>query len=110
MAPPPLAATASQPENVGLDLAIRIDERVYVVVGRGLPPVVVPRPTANAAAPGEDATRELGRALGLIATAHPDNHEVRIVAGPRTRYEEIVALMDVARAAGLPMASLEGAS
>jgi len=35
---------------------------------------------------------------------------VRIVSGPRTHYEEIVAVMDVARAAGLPHAALAGAN
>jgi len=34
---------------------------------------------------------------------------VRIVSGPHTRYEEIVAVMDVARASGLPFAALAGA-
>jgi len=34
---------------------------------------------------------------------------VRIVAEPGTRYREIVAVMDLARAAGLPQAALEGA-
>ena len=41
--------------------------------------------------------------------AHPGTTEVRIVAEARTRYQEVIALMDVARAAGLANAALEGA-
>jgi len=62
----------------------------------------------NAPAPDSVATLQLVQALQGIAAAHPGTTDVRIVAEARTRYQEVISLMDVARAAGLVNASLEG--
>jgi biopolymer transport protein ExbD len=48
--------------------------------------------------------------LKAIVAAHPNNREVRIVAEPTTRYEAIIEVMDISRAAGLPEAGLADAS
>jgi len=111
MAPPAVAVPANQVIPESLDLAIRISENAYVVEGRGIPSAVIPRPAGaqRDSAPGSEASDELTKALGVIASAHPDNHDIRIIAQATTRYEEIIALMDLARAAGLPMAALESA-
>ena len=47
--------------------------------------------------------------LASIAAQHPDHREVKIVADPATRYEDIIDVMDVSRAAGLPDAALADA-
>ena len=46
--------------------------------------------------------------LQEIVAQHPGTHDVRIVAEARTRYQEVISLMDAARAAGLSNAALEG--
>ena len=45
-------------------------------------------------------------ALKGFAASHPEHREVRIVSRSATRYEEIIDVMDMARAAGLPEAAL----
>jgi biopolymer transport protein ExbD len=72
-------------------------------------PLLVPR-RPNAPAPDSVATQPLEQALLAIAAAHPGTTDVRIVAEARTRYQEVISLMDVARAAGLVNASLEGSA
>jgi biopolymer transport protein ExbD len=68
----------------------------------------VPR-RGHANAPDSAATQLLGQALRAITASHPGTTEVRIVAEARTHYQEVIALMDVARSAGLVNAALEGA-
>jgi len=51
----------------------------------------------------------LDHLLREIASAHPDEHGITIVSGPSTRYEEVIQVMDVARAAGLSEISLQAA-
>ncbi len=111
MSPPPAAGTAaSQSASVPLELSLRVRGDSYVVTGNGISPMTFARPSA----PGKNgeldaATAEsLTRALSGLAAAYPANHEIRIVAESRTRYQEIVSLMDLARAAGLPEAALVG--
>jgi len=81
---------------------------VYVIEGHGVSPLLVPRRSA-AAAPDSVATQLLSQALKAIAEAPPGTTEVRIVAEARTRYQEVIALMDVARGVGLVNPALEGA-
>jgi biopolymer transport protein ExbD len=98
-------ASAEEP----LDLALRIDESEYVLEGNGVPSRVVPRPAAGAGSlPDDPSSARLGELLAEIAAAHPNTHNIRIVVEAHTRFEEIVALMDVARGAGFPEAALEG--
>lgn len=102
-------SSAAQSPSEALDLAIRVTADGYVVTGEGLASRAVPRGTPTTEKPVADASSaELARVLGEIVAAHPDNRDIRIVAGSRTRYDEIVTLMDIARAAGLPQAALEG--
>jgi len=112
MSLPHSAESAAQPATPApFDVAIRIRGDVYVVEGGGVAFEVIPRQlTAGAGAtPVEASATRIQHALAAIAAAHPDQKEVRIVAEARTRYAEIVALMDLARAAGLPQAALDGA-
>jgi len=103
------ASTASaEPATPPLDLAVHVRGDVYVIEGHGVSPLLVPR-RANSAAPDSAAAQLLSQALRAITAAHPGTNDVRIVAEARTRYQEVIALMDVARSAGLVNASLEGA-
>ena len=84
-----------------LDLAIGIEQGAYVIEVNGAPAGRIERS-------GEGATKALTDALSQIAAAHAGHREVRIVSPQTTRYEEIIQVMDAARAAGLPEASLQG--
>jgi biopolymer transport protein ExbD len=99
-------ATPPQPD---FELAVHVRPRAYVVEVGGAAPRTIERPAQRAAgdAPGE-AEAELSRALGEIAAAHPEHHEIRIVADATTRYEEIITVMDVARGAGFSQTALAG--
>jgi biopolymer transport protein ExbD len=44
-----------------------------------------------------------------VVAQHPENEEIMIISQPHTRYEDIIAVMDVSREAGLPSVSLLGA-
>jgi biopolymer transport protein ExbD len=90
-----------------LDLAIRILADRYVVVANGSVVQSVPR-TPNQI-PNQAAAAQLTQVLSGIAGEHPDHKEIRIIADSGTHYQEIVAVMDLARAAGLSQAALEGA-
>jgi len=99
---------AAQPAEPPLDLAVHVRATAYVVEGRGLEAQVLPR--AAGATSLEAATAErLTAVLRAFAATRPGTTEVRIVAEDRTHYQEVVGLMDAARAAGLPDAALEGA-
>lgn len=111
MSQPPAAATAtSRPAPASLELSLRVRGNTYVVTGNGIQPMTF----ARRSAPGQEGALDpmtselLTRALAQVAAAHPGNREIRIVAESRTRYQEIVSLMDLARAAGLPEAALVG--
>jgi biopolymer transport protein ExbD len=107
---PAAAATAAEPvDGDPLDLEVFILRDAYVVRGHGLGTQTVPRPDADGDDPTAEAARaQLSELLKGIAAAHPDNHEVRIVSEGGTRYDEIIRVMDLSRAAGLPEASLAG--
>lgn len=52
------------------------------------------------------APTALEDALKALAAGHDGERRVRIVAGATTRYEDIIDVMDAARAAGMPDAAL----
>jgi biopolymer transport protein ExbD len=85
-----------------LSLAITIKDDYFVVEGKGIDSRVITRKDA-------DAPAKLAAALADVELAHPDNQDVIIISEPKTRYQDIIAVMDVARASGLPSASLLGA-
>jgi biopolymer transport protein ExbD len=103
------------PPEEGLDLAVRIESGHYVIEGRRLERSEIQRTPAGAG--GDDGGQErseqdraiLTGALREIAAAHPDNRAVRIVSHPATQYEEIIAVMDASRDAGMPQISLQSA-
>jgi len=101
------SAAAQVPAEPPLDLAVHVRANLYVIEGHGVQPLLVAR-RPNAPAPDSVATQQLEQALQGITAAHPGTTDVRIVAEARTRYQEVISLMDVARAAGLVNASLEG--
>ena len=99
------AAEVAEP----LDLEVRFEATQYVVAARGEVLRTVERPGGDAAAaPDPAALSALGQALDEDAAMFPPESSVRLVAAGTTRYEELVAVMDVARAQGLSNAALVG--
>jgi biopolymer transport protein ExbD len=92
-------AVAAPASETPLDLTIFIRRDAYAVQGNGIGTLAYTRSDPTAAS-------QLGNALREIVAAHPGTREVRIVSEPTTRYEEIIEVMDLARAAGLPEAAL----
>jgi len=100
------AAAAHPPAEAPLDLAVHVRSDLYVIDGHGISPLLIAR---RPGAPADSlAAGQIEQALRAITASHPGTTEVRIVAEARTRYQEVIALMDVARAAGLYNAALEG--
>lgn len=96
------AATTPADEQDNLALAVTIKDDYFVVEGHGVPKQVIARADA-------DADAQLAMALAGVVTQHPENQDVMIISQPKTHYRDIIAVMDVARASGLPAASLIGA-
>jgi len=103
------AAAAAAKAEPPLDLAVHVRANLYVIEGHGLQPVAIVRGTGDTA-PDSATAAQLVRVLEAVVTSHPGTTDVRIVAEARTRYQEVISLMDAARAAGLVNAALEGAS
>ncbi|HET9328272.1 MAG TPA: biopolymer transporter ExbD [Candidatus Eisenbacteria bacterium] len=99
-------AAVVEPQDTPLELAIHIRPAAYQLEVSGSIVQSIARQPRGDEAAATRAREELAQALQGLASAHPDHREVRIVSQPRTRYEEIVEVMDVARSAGLPEASL----
>ena len=100
---------AARPAARPLELTLRVRGDAYIVMGDGLAPLSFARTAAGRTGVLDAGTsRQLSDALARIVTAHPENHEIRIVAESQTRYQELVSLMDLARAVGLPEAALVG--
>ena len=104
----PPAAIAAEDK---LSLSIVIQADAYVVQANGATVSTIARPEHAAAGDvnAKAARDQLAAALASIAAQHPDHREVKIVAAPATRYEDIIDVMDVSRAAGLPDAALADA-
>ncbi len=102
-------ASAQPPATPPLDLAVHVRADVYVIEGHGIDPLLITR-KAGTAAPDSVTALQLTRVLTAIVASHPGTTEVRIVAESRTHYQEIISLMDAARAAGLVNPALEGSS
>jgi biopolymer transport protein ExbD len=96
------ASAAGEP----LIMTVRITDEHYVVESGATPARVIPR--GADASVGNAAWQQLDAELAAFAAAHPESRDVRIVAESTTRYDEIVAVMDLARAAGLHQAALQG--
>jgi biopolymer transport protein ExbD len=99
-----------KPAAAPLELALRVRGDTYLVTGNGISPLTFARRSVPGPAGVLDRTtsEQLMAALSRLAASHPDNREIRIVAESGTHYQEIVSLMDLARAAGLPEAALVG--
>lgn len=101
--------TALAAESTPIDLTVRFDPDAYAVLANGDVVRTVARP-GDASTPDATALAELGGALGEVRAAYgSDDPAVTLVAAETTRYEELVAVMDVARAQGLTQAGLVGA-
>ena len=98
---------AQAPTSPPLDLAVHVRANVYVVEGHGIEPQLLAR-RAGSASPDSVTALQLTRVLQTIVANHPGTTEVRIVADSHTRYQEVISLMDAARAAGLVNPALEG--
>ncbi len=102
-APPEGVDAASEQKLVEpLHLAVTIREDYFVIEGNKLKQEVIDRGGDNP----EDA---LSAALTAVVAAYPDNRDVMIISEAQTRYNDIISVMDITRAAGLPSASLLGA-
>lgn len=88
-----------------LDLAVHILPQGYAVEGNG----IERREIARSGRDDGQATDQLAALLTSIAQEHPTNRAVRIISLPTTQYDEIIAVMDRSREAGLPEASLQAA-
>jgi len=109
----PQAAQAAEPAaDISFDPAVRILDDTYVVEVNGAVVQSVARAAADAdgTLPARSAASQLTQVLSSLAAGHPDHKEIRIVAQATTHYQEIIGLMDIARAAGMPQAGLEGGS
>jgi biopolymer transport protein ExbD len=100
--PSSTSAPANTREEQNLALAITIKDQYFVVEGRGIEKRVIARTAA-------DANEQLALTLADIVTRYPDNEAVMIIPQARTRYQDIIAVMDISRETGLPSASLVGA-
>jgi biopolymer transport protein ExbD len=101
------AAASAEPAEKPLDLRIVLLDDGYVVEGRGVATVTIERERRKSGDESPNpALDQLAEALAAIVAAHPSQKEVQIVSRPNTRYEEVVQVMDVARAAGLSDAAL----
>ncbi len=103
------STTAAEPQQPPLDLAVHVRKAAYIVEGQGVEPRVLPR-RENSSAPDAATMEQLTQVLRAYAATRPGTTEVRIVADARTHYQEVITLMDAARAAGLVNAALEGSS
>jgi biopolymer transport protein ExbD len=92
-------ASESTRERLGLSVAI-LDE-AWVIHGRGVKERVIDRT-------GPDAATELRATLGGISETFPEDHDVVVRSAERTRYEDIVEVMDASRESGFPNVSLSG--
>jgi biopolymer transport protein ExbD len=100
-------AVVTPADDQTLDVAVILEPNAFVVRVNGGVVQAIPR---HSEADDPDARAQLEVVLKTVAEAHPGHREVRIVSEARTRYEEIVEVMDVARAAGLPEAALADAA
>lgn len=91
----------SDAERLGLSIAIT-DEQ-FVVKGRRLQTTSIDRIA-------EDAEEQLRGALAGVTERFPDEHAVVILSQAETRYDDIVAVMDVSRETGFGNISLSGGS
>jgi biopolymer transport protein ExbD len=101
-APPTAESDANLENKPKLALAVTIKDDYFVVEGDRIQKRVIARADEN-------AKEQLSGALGEIAAQYPDNHEIMIISQARTKYEDIISVMDISRDAGLPSVSLLGA-
>jgi biopolymer transport protein ExbD len=94
-------AQAAPPTEPPLALTVSIRAEAFVIEAEGQVRKVVPREAG-------DPMADLSAGLAEIASSRPDQRSVTIVSLPDTRYEDIIAVMDAARDAGLPDVSLAG--
>jgi biopolymer transport protein ExbD len=95
-------AEQQEEEKDPVQVAVHISADEYVVDGNRVSRMVVPR--------DEHAPVRLAEVLAAIRAEHPDHRSVDIVSQPTTHYDEIIAVMDVAREVGLPQIGLTGAT
>jgi biopolymer transport protein ExbD len=112
MSLPDAQAAEAPPEQEPIDLAVHIESSTYSleVNGNVIQTVARVEEGPKHLMPGPDASAQLAQGFAAMATSHPGHPQVRIVAQAGTRYREIVALMDLSRAAGLTQAGLQSSS
>jgi len=103
------AAPAAPDGDVPAPVTIHVRGGEWIVERAGSPSRAIRR-AASVEAPDDPARLQLEALLRSYAGAEGKPPEVRIVPAVTTKYEEIIFLMDLARAAGLPNAALADAS
>jgi biopolymer transport protein ExbD len=93
------SAGAAQPPSDRLALTVSIAEGRWIVESSRTERQVVDRGRA-------DAENELRAALTSLKQRFPQNNEIVIRSEKRTRYEDIVAVMDISRDTGTPEVGL----
>lgn len=90
-------------ESTPFLVTVAILDASFVVKAEGAPARVIPRT-------GDNPMGRLASELASAAAVRPRHRSVTILSEPTTRYEDIIAVMDASREAGLPDVSLSGAS
>ena len=91
------AATADVPESLRLSVNITTD--AWIVTTNGTERARVARGAGT-------SDEDLRNALTTAIADRPDEKDVMVASLDHTKYDEIVHVMDIARAAGLPNVSL----
>ena len=94
-------AQAASTTQKDLNLAVTIQADHFVIEGRKLRKQVVAREAG-------DADDQLSAILDEIKEQHPENEQIMVISQPRTRYEDIILVMDVSRESGMGNVSLLG--
>ena len=105
----PAAADPADEPAVSLTIVIAPDAYVVEVNGAAARSILRPAGGRREAASAEAARARLGDVLKAAVAGRGGRREVRIAAGSKTHYEDIIDVMDVSRAAGLPEAALADA-
>ena len=90
---------SAAPPSESLRLSVNITKEAWVLTSNGTERARVVRGT-------EASDEELRTALAAAVTDRPEEKDVTVASLDHTQYDEIVHVMDIARAAGLPNVSL----
>jgi biopolymer transport protein ExbD len=91
---------SAQVDTDTFSLSVRILADRYQVEAKGAPARVIQR--------SDQALTTLSEELMAVVAQHPGQQAVTIISESHTRYEDLIAVMDITREAGLPQIALAG--